>query len=346
MSYSDREENNFNLIRMIAAYLVILAHATAIQGRGTDIVVRITGQTHSGQMAVFIFTFLSGIFITKSILHSDSWTFLKNRFIRIYPELILCLVVILIIGGVFTTRSQFDYWTNAQTWKYFFANLLEISNEHFLPGVWEGHPNQGMNGVLWYITFEVRVYLVWILIKTLGLFDEKEKANIVLSILLVWVIARPETMPLLGSESSLYGLVDFPQYTITFILGALFYLNIKEVSLTRGHLFFIIIVMVIFRHSSVATWVWATGFIVIALLVGTNERILSIKVKDLSYGIFLYGWPTGQLVYEVMPNASAFMAAIVTALCATAFAMVSERVVYMVKNYIFKFRKKELSEVR
>lgn len=340
MKYTDHEGNNFNLIRMVAAYLVILSHATAIQGRGTDIVVRLTGRTHSGQMAVFIFTFLSGIFITKSILNYDSWTFFKKRFFRIYSELILCLVVILILGGVFTTLSQLDYWTNAQTWKYFIANVLEITNEHVLPGVFEGHPSQGMNGVLWYITFEIRVYLVWILIKTLGLFDEKIKANIALLILLVWVIARPETMPLLGNESSLYGMVDFPQYTITFILGALFYLNISEVELQWGHALFMIIVMAIFRHSSVATWVWATGYIIIALIAGTNERILSIKVKDLSYGIFLYGWPTGQLVYEVMPNASALMAAIVTAISATALAFVSERIVYMVKISLYKLRKK------
>lgn len=129
--------NNFNLIRMIAAYLVILSHATAIQGRGTDIVVRLTGQTHSGQMAVFIFTFLSGIFITKSIQSYDAWTFFKKRFLRIYPELVLCLVLILLTGGIFTSLSQYEYWTNQQTWKYLFANLAEVANEHILPGVFE-----------------------------------------------------------------------------------------------------------------------------------------------------------------------------------------------------------------
>ena len=97
--YTDRNGNNFNLVRMIAAYLVILSHATAIQGRGIDIVVRLTGQTHSGQMAVFIFTFLSGIFITKSIVSSDVKQFFKKRFFRIYPELLLNLALILILGG-------------------------------------------------------------------------------------------------------------------------------------------------------------------------------------------------------------------------------------------------------
>lgn len=170
MSYTSRDGNNFNLIRMIAAFFVILSHATAIQGKGVDFVIKMTGQTHSGQMAVFIFTFLSGIFITKSIANSNVKEFIKKRVLRLYPELILCLFVILIIGSIFTTYGFKDYWLNKQTWQYFVVNLLEVYNEHFLPGVFENHPNSGMNGVLWYITFEIRIYLVWALLKSLGVF--------------------------------------------------------------------------------------------------------------------------------------------------------------------------------
>lgn len=338
-TYTDREGNNFNLIRMIAAYLVILSHATAIQGRGTDIVVRITGQTHSGQMAVFIFTFLSGIFITKSIMNYDAWIFFKKRFLRIYPELFLCLMFILILGAIFTTLNWADYWTNPQTRRYFIANLLEINNEHILPGVFENHPMQGMNGVLWYITFEIRIYLVWILMKTLGIFEDKYKANIVLGILLIWVISRPETLPLLGGEASLYGMNDFPQYTITFILGAMLFINVERLHIRLGHVLLVVFIMAVLRHSSIGIWVWAVGYIVIAIFIGTHPKLLPVKVRDLSYGIFLYGWPTGQLVNEFMPNASALIAATITAIIATGFALVSERVISGIKMLFSKIKR-------
>ena len=332
--FTDREGNNFDLIRMVSAYLVILSHATAIQGRGIDIVVRITGQTHSGQMAVFIFTFLSGIFITKSIVSNDVGTFFIKRFLRLYPELILCLIMTLIVGGVFTSLSPFEYWTNQQTWKYFLANLLEVSNEHILPGVFENHPIQGMNGVLWYITFIVRVYLILIIIKTLGLFDTLRKANITFLIMLCWVISKPELMPFIGGEATIYGEAGFPQYTITLILGALVYLNEERLKLSLFHVIIVIASMWIFRHSCIGIWVWAVGYVTIAMVLGTEKHMLSIKIKDLSYGIFLYGWPIGQLVYEIMPNAPALVAAIATALVATIVAFLSENVVSFLRRSI------------
>lgn len=329
MDYTARENNNFNLIRMLAAYMVIMAHATAIQGKGVDLVAQLTGQTHSGQMAVFVFTFLSGIFITKSVIKSkDTTTFFKKRILRLYPELIICLLLILILGSCFTTYSQYDYWKNPQTIKYFIANLLEVVNEHILPGVFENHPAGGsMNGVLWYITFEIRIYLLWALLKSLKIFEDKNKANIVLLILFVWITTNPASMPFLGSDIALYGSDVFPQYTITFILAALVYLNVETLEIKWWHICVSVIIMWIFRHSLISTWIWGTGFILASLWIGTSEKIRSIRVKDLSYGIFLYGWPMGQLVYEILPNASSTVAAILTICMATFMAIISEKLI-------------------
>lgn len=334
MSYTSRDGNNFNLIRMIAAFFVILSHATAIQGKGVDFVIKMTGQTHSGQMAVFIFTFLSGIFITKSIANSNVKEFIKKRVLRLYPELILCLFVILIIGSIFTTYGFKDYWLNKQTWQYFVVNLLEVYNEHFLPGVFENHPNSGMNGVLWYITFEIRIYLVWALLKSLGVFKEKTSTNIVLIILIMWCFVKSDTLPFIGSEGGLYGMIDFPQYTITFALGSLLYMNCKTLTLKFYHIIVVIYLMILFRHSTIAVWIWAAGYIVIGLWLGTNKLLLNIKIKDLSYGVFLYGWPMGQIVYEIMPNASALCAACVTFVFAMIAAFLSEKIIVLARGAI------------
>lgn len=328
MDYTCRENNNFNLIRMIAAYMVIFAHATAIQGNGIDIIARITGQTHSGQMAVFIFTFLSGVFITKSVMNTDLKEFCKKRICRLYPELIVCLIVTLSIGAIFTTCSFSDYWTNPQVKKYFIANLLEITNEHFLPGVFVDHPVAGaMNGVLWFITFEVRIYFLYGILKSLQIFEDRIKSNLVIILLLVWVIAKPSYIPFLGGNGELYGNVNFPQYTITFFIASLFYINFKEINVKWEHLCGWVCLMYIFRHSSIAIWIWGAGFILFAMYFGTRKILLGIKIKDLSYGIFLYGWPIGQVVYELLPKISAFYAAIITAIVATIVALGSEKLI-------------------
>ena len=181
--------------------------------------------------------------------------------------------------------------------------------------------------VLWYITFEIRIYLVWILIKSLGLFESKSKTNVTLLILWAWVISRPEIMPIWGSENSLYGMVDFPQYTITLVIGALTYINVECLKLKWKHVLLMIVAMIVFRHSNIATWIWAVGYVVIAMVMGTSASVLKLKIKDLSYGIFLYGWTTGQIVYEIMPNASALVAAIATAIIATLLAFISGKII-------------------
>ena len=158
--------------------------------------------------------------------------------------------------------------------------------------------------------------------------------------MLIWVIAKPETMPFLGKEGALYGMVDFPQYTITFILGALVYVNVEEIHLHWKHAVLMAVIMFVFKHSSIGTWVWATGYIVIAMIVGTNQKFFALKVKDLSYGIFLYGWPIGQLVYELIPTASALVAAIVTAILATVVAFASEKLINIIEENIQCFIKK------
>lgn len=327
MDYTLRSSNNFNLVRMIAAYMVIIAHAYAIQGMGgADFVVLMTGCTHLGQMAVYIFVFLSGVFITKSLLESDNnIKFILKRIARIYPALIICLLAVIIMGACFTTLELSDYITNPQTVKYFSANITMIFNEHILPGVFENHPNQGVNGVLWYLTFELRVYLIGAILNSFGLLKEKSRANIILIILLCWVIAKPEIVPLLGSDVKMWGNVDFPQYTITTIIAGLFYINVPSFQFNWKHLVVVFSGMLLFRHTPVALGVWACGFIIISLWIGTNTEIIKIKCPDYSYGIFLYGFPVGQVIKELLPNTPAIIAMIPTAVIATVIAYISTK---------------------
>ena len=73
MEFYKRENNNFNLVRMIAAYAVIYAHSYAIQpnGRG-DIITQLSKVTHAGQLAVFIFVFLTGIYLFDSLKNTKN----------------------------------------------------------------------------------------------------------------------------------------------------------------------------------------------------------------------------------------------------------------------------------
>lgn len=101
------------------------------------------------------------------------------------------------------------------------------------------------------------------------------------------------------------------------------------------HLIFMSIIMFIFRCESIATYVWTAGFIVFAMWLGTNSLVKKIRIKtDLSYGIFLYGWPVGQIVKEILPDLLPEFAILINIVIATILAAISWKIRKLI-NEIF-----------
>ena len=118
--------NNFNLIRLFAAWLVIYGHAWAITGSaGGDLVTHLTRFKFAGGVAVDVFFFISGYLIAQSWERSsDGVDFAAKRLGRIYPGLVVAtLFSIVLVGAAMTTWSQADYWSSPVTW----TNLLNNS---------------------------------------------------------------------------------------------------------------------------------------------------------------------------------------------------------------------------
>lgn len=303
----ERNCNNFDLIRLIAAYMVIWAHSYAISPKDgkTELLIRLTGITHAGEIAVFIFFFFSGAFIFKSMESSKTeFDFLVKRFFRIVPALVVCVLLVAAMGMLFTTLSISDYLKDHQVHKYITHNIKLVWNEHFLPGVFENHPNKGVNGSLWSITLEARLYLTIFIVGLLGVFRERYTASVVIVLLLVWVFISPASVPLLGSDKQLMGLEVFPQYTVTFLLGGLVYYNSTYFKVDTAAIVVLGVAMALSRNTMLfksAIMVFSIG---LAYYIGTSKLAMKIHLPaDFSYGIYLYGWPAGQLAYELFPNA-------------------------------------------
>ena len=99
-------DNNFNLIRFIAASCVIISHSVLISG-GEDRIEpleALTGFT-MGDHAVNVFFVLSGFLVTKSLFsRNDIAFYAAARSLRIIPGLfIMGLVTALIIGPLATS---------------------------------------------------------------------------------------------------------------------------------------------------------------------------------------------------------------------------------------------------
>ena len=72
--------NHFNLIRLVAAWMVIYGHAWAITGApGGDLVAQYTQYKFAGGVAVDVFFFASGLLITASLQRNRVPAFLAAR---------------------------------------------------------------------------------------------------------------------------------------------------------------------------------------------------------------------------------------------------------------------------
>ncbi len=145
--------NNFDLIRLLAAMQVLLWHGAVhlgvIERLGIfkEIIFQLPG--------VPIFFTISGFLISYSLERSrgDFKKYFRNRFLRIYPALVLCTIFTasLMFGfGIIQNGFDFLKWIAAQLTFFQFYSPQSLKNW----GV--GHPN----GSLWSIAVEIQFYLL------------------------------------------------------------------------------------------------------------------------------------------------------------------------------------------
>ena len=165
-------KNNFNLIRLLAAFGVLFFHVYPLTGLEHD-PLSFTRWLNFGGLSVRIFFIVSGFLLTDSLLrNADIVSFIVARGLRIWPALIGATVFsVFIMGPLVSTDSA--YWKHPATYSYLWsASVFETRS--LLPGVFGSNPVPVVNGSLWTLPYEVFWYGVLLLsfstIKTLRLF--------------------------------------------------------------------------------------------------------------------------------------------------------------------------------
>lgn len=157
------QKNSLDLLRLVAASLVLYSHQHALMGRAEPL---FFGWTTFGGAGVTMFFFLSGMLVWSSwVRDEDLRRFFMRRSLRIFPALwLIVLVTVFLLGPVFSTLGLMDYWASSSSWRYLSTALLVV--HHSLPGVFADNPfPAAVNGSLWTLPVE---FLCYITVAALG----------------------------------------------------------------------------------------------------------------------------------------------------------------------------------
>ena len=313
-------DNNFNLIRAIAASLVIYSHSFAFK-LGYDA----RGQAHhegdflfdfahleSGKFAVQVFFAISGFLVAQSWENSASWRrFTAARVLRIFPGLLACLLVLaFVLGPSFTTLPIGDYLTHPRVYSFIAvdATLLRIQLQYCLPGVLETTAGGcALNVPHWTLPWEVMMYISLGILGGLGLLARR---GFMLAAGAATLIAFRICADVLQVQDwrVLYPL----SFGCFFYSGTLLWLYRDRIPLDMRALIVAIIVLALamgtMHAHAVGRWLYIPllAYCVLGLAFVPAGPIRAYnRLGDYSYGIYIYGYAAQQVMVQLMPQLSA-----------------------------------------
>ena len=165
------KDNNFDLLRFVFAFTVLLVHSYAISGQPELSFVNYL----SSDLAVKSFFVISGFLITMSYEQTNNiQLYLAKRLRRILPAYVF-VVVACAFGLALLTNMPLNEYFSFSWIKYLVSNLLFLNFlQPTLPGVFESNRLPAVNGALWTLKIEMMFYLslpliIWFLRKV-GIF--------------------------------------------------------------------------------------------------------------------------------------------------------------------------------
>jgi peptidoglycan/LPS O-acetylase OafA/YrhL len=311
----NRENNNFDLLRLIAACLVIVGHAHALvpDDSSHDLVLTWLNFDYSGSLAVKFFFFLSGLVVTNSLLEKPSLgAFAQARLFRLMPAMIVCvLLTAFVLGPVVTSLPLAEYFSDRRTGSYVIRNIVLITQSD-LPGVFAGHRNPAVNGSLWTLPFEVLCYLGLAVLGWFGLARRRSICSAVMIAVIAYAIVTyavtvgsislPFQLPVTGFRG-----LEVRLLPPCFAFGALLALN-KHRVLMRFWIFGSLCVLcAISRGTGLFQFVFYVALFYGGVLAATTAFMKRLRPPgDFSYGVYLYGFPIQQLMVLAHPSWSAY----------------------------------------
>ncbi len=289
--------NNFDALRLIAAISVIFSHAFLIgEGRqDTEPLMWLTGgQTILGVVGVFVFFTISGYLVTQSYeLTRSAPRFAAKRALRIYPGLLLCLVLSAFVLGPWATSLPLrGYFGDSGTYTYVVSNFTMINPTHTLPGVWFTKWGAGgaIDGPLWTLPCEVAMYIMVLLLGVLRAIDLRViGALIVFGMAGIWF----------DTASSEY-FAGSALWLLAFFASGMALYRLRDSGFINGRVALLaclgLVLSVPFKAFILLFPLFGSYLVIYLAFAPWLKPLPAARYGDLSYGLYIYGWPVEQAI--------------------------------------------------
>jgi peptidoglycan/LPS O-acetylase OafA/YrhL len=310
--------NNFDLLRVFAALLVIYGHQLQLK----SIPVPLPLGVPISKTGLDLFFSISGYLVTDSWNRSPVWRdFILKRALRIMPGLIAVVsLTVLFFGPMVSDLGPAAYFGNPGSWRYFSNIVLHLQNN--LPGVFAGQRETAVNGSLWSLFPEVLCYMT---VPLLAWLPRPLRAGVLVSlgVVMAWVgfhllQDRPDLNLFFWGADVKFMLAE----ACFFFCGAFW--RIVDRGSNAPYRIDIVILICLLRGIMAQDYAtpgmmmdWVTlPYLVIAF--GRAELPFVSRISrfgDFSYGLYLYAYPIQRLmvakdVRHALPAAVAITAAL------------------------------------
>ncbi|MDA8789377.1 acyltransferase [Pseudomonadales bacterium] len=298
-------ENSLDMLRLFAACQVAFMHTLGymMPEYGSNIVLRILGYFPG----VPIFFFISGYLISKAFENSpNNIEYAKNRFLRLYPALIICVGINLLMVAITGYFSQVGA-SAADVGVLFLAkaSFFQFWNPEFMRAFGDGV----LNGSLWTICVELQFYMITPLLYFVIPKDKRRGNYLLVALLLLLIVCnRILVLPVVDSSNELiwkFYRVSFMPWLYMFITGILFQRNFAVLSAFVSRIPWLILLPLYCIYAFVMVNMgFETGnkispivfFALIFLIfrlayLGAERSNNLLRGNDISYGIYIWHMP-------------------------------------------------------
>ncbi len=311
--HTQDKNNNFNLLRLIAAVAVLFTHSFALTGRTSAEPVHAVTGLFAGDLAVNVFFITSGFLVTRSILTRKNITeFFWARVLRIYPALvIMVLFCAVLLGLLFTVLPAATYLSSSTVYQFILNNGSLVAGRLVLalPGVFTATPYPAVvNGSIWTLQWEIRLYMFLAFLALVSW----NRGTISGKRLGFWLITLASLLTIVHIGNRFYpvyhgfGMNSALRFGSLFFLGSAFFVLRDRIVLSHRVFFAFLTLLLLFAGRSNLYYLLLTlalPYVVFYLAYKPDGWLRQFnRLGDYSYGTYLYAFPVQQSLAATFPG--------------------------------------------